>query len=282
VDRRAQALFATVVVLWGVPFALIAAALDHGAEPLHVAWARVAIGAAVLLPIAWRRGALRGLGRHAGALLIVAICDVAGPFTLLTLGEQRITSSLAGILIASTPLFVAGLAPLLGADERPSGRAWAGLGVGFAGVVALVGIDLGGDALAAALVLLAAFGYAIATLVVRRLDDVSPLGISTAAMTIATVLLLPGAVAQLPATGDGGAWAAIAALGVACTAAAFAAYYALIARVGATRAALTTYLAPIVSVATGAAALGEHVGPTALAGLALILLGSWLTGRATA
>lgn len=103
---RAPVTFVAVAVLWGVPYALIKVALEHGAAPLLIAWTRVAIGAAVLIAVAARRGKLRGLLRHPVALIGIAVCDVAGPFALLTFGEQRVSSSRAGILVATTPLFV--------------------------------------------------------------------------------------------------------------------------------------------------------------------------------
>ena len=99
---------------------------------------------------------------------------------------------------------------------------------------------------------------------------------SALALGIATVLLAPGAAVSLPTGATRTAWAALAALGVLCTGAAFALYYLLIAHVGATRAALSVYLAPIVSVFTGAIALGEALTAGVLAGLVLILTGSWL------
>jgi drug/metabolite transporter (DMT)-like permease len=273
---RVAPIFVAVAVLWGVPFALIEVALDHGAEPLLIAWTRVAIGAAVLLGVATARGQLRGLRAHTAALVVIAICDIAGPFTLLTLGQQHVSSSLAGILVASTPLFVGALAACVDPRERPTPRGWAGLLLGFAGVVALLRLQLSGELTAAGMLLLAAFGYAIATLLVRRLDDLSPLAISALALTIATVLLAPGAAASLPTAATPSAWGALGALGVLCTGAAFALYYLLIAQVGATRAALSVYLAPIVSVVTGAVALGEALTASVLAGLALILTGTWL------
>jgi drug/metabolite transporter (DMT)-like permease len=106
--------------------------------------------------------------------------------------------------------------------------------------------------------------------------NASPLGISAATLAIATVLLAPGAATSLPVRATPTAWAALAALGVLCTAAAFALYYQLIAEAGATRAALSVYLAPIFSVLTGVLVLGEAVTASAFAGLALILTGSWL------
>ena len=276
---RVTAVFVAVAVLWGVPYALIKIALEHGAAPLLIAWTRVAIGAAVLAAVAAARGQLRSLRRHAVALAVIAVCDIAGPFTVLTLGERRVSSSLAGILVATTPLFVGVLAastPLTAPGERPGRRGWAGLLLGFAGVVVLLGVQLSGSLAAAGLILLAAFGYAVASLLVRRLDDLAPLAISAAALAISTVLLAPGAAASLPARAAPAAWAALAALGVLCTAAAFALYYQLIADIGATRAALSGYVAPVFSVATGALFLGETLTFSALAGLILILTGSWL------
>jgi drug/metabolite transporter (DMT)-like permease len=276
-SARVVVIFVAVAVLWGVPYALLKIALDHGAEPLLIAWTRVAIGAAILVPVAAARGALRGLRERTGALVVIAICDIAGPFTLLTLGERHISSSLAGILIATTPLVVGVLAVLVDPIERPGPRGWIGLLVGFAGVVALLGLRLSGDLGAAGMLLLAAVGYAVATLLIRRIGhEVAALGISAFALTLATVLLAPGAVVSPPTGADSGAWAAMAALGVLCTAAAFALYYLLIAEAGATRAALSVYLAPVFSVLAGAVALDETIGAGAMAGLALILTGSWL------
>ena len=276
-SRTLLAVFVAVAALWGVPYALIAVALDHGAEPLLIAWARVAIGAAILLALAGARGELRGLRPYAGVLAVVAVCDIAAPFAALSYGEQHVSSALAGILVGSTPLFVGVLAAAFDPAERPDRRRWLGLAIGFAGVVALFGLSVGGEAWAAGLVLLAALGYAVATLLVRaRLSDVPTLAVSAAALGLAALLLAPGAALSLPTGADGSAWAAIAALGIGCTAAAFALYYLLIARAGATTAALTTYLAPVFSVAVGALALGEAVGASAVLGLALILLGSRL------
>jgi drug/metabolite transporter (DMT)-like permease len=196
---RVGLIFAAVAVLWGVPFALIEVALDHGAEPLLIAWTRVAIGAAVLLALAAAQGKLRGLRPYAGALVVIAIADVALPFTLVSFAQEHVSSSLAGILIASTPLFVGALAGAIDPRERPSRRGWAGLLLGFAGVVALLGLQLSGELTAAAMLLLAAVGYAVATLLVRRLDDsVAPLAVSALALGIATVLLAPGAAVSLP------------------------------------------------------------------------------------
>jgi drug/metabolite transporter (DMT)-like permease len=277
-SRRAAALFGAVSILWGIPYALIAVALDHGAGPLLIAWVRVATGAAVLLAFAMATGRLRGLGAHRGALLAIALADVAAPLALLPYAERHVSSSLAGILVATTPLFVGVIGFLPGQPERVDARRWLGLLAGFAGVTVLVGGALSGALGAAALVLAAAAGYAVASILVRDLDDVSPVGVGAAALAVAAVLLAPAAGLDAGAP-TARAWLPMLALGLLCTAAGFATYYLLIAEVGATTASLTTYVAPICSVAVGAIALGDAIGASALAGLALILAGSWQTAR---
>ena len=271
------ALFLVVAALWGLPYALISVALDHGAGPLLIAWARVAIGAIVLLALAARRGRLHAFRNHPGPVIAVAVLDIAVPFTALTIGEQHVSSSLAGILIATTPLFVGAMAVAFLPAERPSGKGWAGLALGFAGVVGLFGTGLGGNAAAAGLVLLAAASYAAASLLVKaRLGGIDSLSTGAFALAIAAIALAPGALLEPHGHADSTAWVAIGSLGVFCTAAAFALYYELIARAGATRAALTTYFSPLVSVPIGALLLGDTLLASAIFGLALILTGSWL------
>ena len=125
VTARAWVLFAAVSVVWGVPYFFIKVAVDADVPPAFVAWSRIALGAALLLPLAARRGPLRGLGRHRAAIAAYAACEIAVPFTLIAVGEQHVSSSLAAILIASMPLMVAVLSRLAGARRAP-GRPAAG------------------------------------------------------------------------------------------------------------------------------------------------------------
>src|SRR4051794_32897384 len=140
---RGWALFAAVSVIWGLPYLFIKIAVDADLTPGFVAWSRVVIAALVLLPVALRTGALRGL--PLGWLALFAATEIAIPFPLIGFGEQRIPSSLAAILIAALPLVVAALALRFDASERPTAARLAGMLVGIAGVAALVGIDLGGS-----------------------------------------------------------------------------------------------------------------------------------------
>jgi drug/metabolite transporter (DMT)-like permease len=282
VSARAWALFAAVSVVWGVPYLFIKLAVDDGVSPTFLAWSRVTIGALLLLPLAIRAGALRGLRERAGVLVAYSIAEIVLPFPLIAYGEQHVASSLAAILIATAPLIVAVLAIRFDPTERATGLRLAGLLVGLAGVVALLGIDVAGNAkelLGAAAILCAAVGYAIGPMLVkRRFGDVDPIGPVTGSLVISAVLLAPAAGAALPAhVPSAKAIAALVVLGVVCSATAFLLYFGLIAEVGAGRALVITYINPVIAVALGVVFLGEHPGAGAVAGLLLILAGSWLS-----
>jgi drug/metabolite transporter (DMT)-like permease len=273
-------LFAAISVIWGLPYLFIKIAMDAGLTPGFVAWSRVMLAAIVLLPIAYRRGALRGL--PLGWLALFAATEIAIPFPLIGFGEQRIASSLAAILIAALPLVVAALALRFDRSERPTAARLAGMLVGLGGVAVLVGIDLGGrssELVGAGTVLLATVGYAVGPLIVKhRLSEVDPLGPVTAAVAIASLMLLPFGIADMPsATPSFDALSSVVVLGLVCSALAFMVFFRLIAEVGPSRAAVITYVNPIVALGLGVAVLGEDVGAGAVAGLLLILAGSWLS-----
>ena len=278
---RAWTLFAAVSVLWGVPYLLIKVAVDDGMDPAFLAWARCVIGAAVLAPFAWRAGAFRGLGARWKVLVAFSLIEIVAPWPLIGAGEQRVSSSLAAILIASVPLVVALLAMRFDRDERVSGSRLAGMLVGLAGVVALLGIDVAGrpdELLGALFILLAAIGYAAGPMIIKlKLAGAHPLGPVTASLAISAVALSPLAAAGAPTTTPStDALLSVLALGVACSAVAFVCFFGLIAEAGPSRATIITYVNPIVAVALGVALLDERIGPGAVAGLLLILAGSWL------
>jgi drug/metabolite transporter (DMT)-like permease len=135
-------------------------------------------------------------------VLLLAAIEIVVPFGLITYGEQHITSSLAGILIAADPLFVALLAVKFDASERATRKSLVGLCVGLLGVATLLGFSPGGDALGllgGAMVLLAAVSYAGGALLIKRaFSDIPPLGSVTASLSVAALVLLPLAVTRLP------------------------------------------------------------------------------------
>ena len=279
---RAWVSFAVVSLLWGTPYFLIKVALDGGVSPAFLAWVRVALGASILLALAWRAGALGPLRGRFRWLLAFAVAEIAIPMPLIAVGERHVDSSLTAILIASAPLFVALLALRFDASERVRGRRLVGLVVGLGGVAALVGVDVGGRAeelAGAAAILVAALCYAIGPMILKsRLAGIDSRAIMGASLGIAVVLLAPFAAAAPPAAMPGPpALAALAALGLLCTTLAMTLFGSLIAEVGAGRALVVTYIAPVVAVAAGVLVLGERPGPGAALGLALILAGSWLS-----
>src|SRR3954447_235706 len=142
---RAWSCFAAVSVLWGIPYLFIKLAVDE-CPPVFVAWGRVAIGALILLPWAWRAGLLSGLPRRLRWAYLWGLTEIAIPFPLIAFGETHVSSSLTAILIASAPLMVALLAEVLDPKERARGRQLVGLLIGLGGVVALMGIDVAGSA----------------------------------------------------------------------------------------------------------------------------------------
>jgi drug/metabolite transporter (DMT)-like permease len=284
--RRAWLLFAAVSLVWGVPYLFIKVAVAELA-PVVVVFVRVTMAALLLWPVALRRGAVRQLGRRLPQLLVLSLLEIAAPFLLISMGEQRIASSLAGLLIAAMPLFVALLALRFDPAERVGGLRLLGLLLGLGGVAVLLGIDAGHDAAqleGAAMVLLATGSYASATLVVKRFfADVPTLGVVTAATTIAAALLAPFAVAAAPVHLPSlRVTLALLALGVVCTAAGLLLYFALIVRAGPSRAAVITYVNPAVAVALGVAVLGEPLTAAIVVGFLLIIAGSWLSTRAPA
>jgi drug/metabolite transporter (DMT)-like permease len=280
-STRAWMLFAAVSVLWGIPYLFIKLAVEE-LSPTAVAFGRVALGFAVLLPYAWHRGALRGLGARWRPMLVYTVVEIVLPWPLIGFGEQRVSSSLAAILIAAVPLVIALMALRFDPDERAEGSRLLGLLIGFAGVVTLLGLDVAGrpgELLGAAAILTAAVGYACGPMIIKhRLADLDPLGPVTASLGLATVLLAPAALMSAPAeVPSADAIVSVVVLGLICSALAFLCFFALIADVGPGRATVITYVNPVVAVALGVTLLAERIGATAVAGLLLILAGSWLS-----
>jgi EamA-like transporter family protein len=165
--------------IWGASYMLIKIGL-RDLSPEMVAFARIALAAAVLMPIAAAQGALRGLRGSLGVIVLVGAVQVAGPFLLIPLGEQHITSALAGILVATTPIFTALLAIRIDNEERSEGLRLVGVAIGLAGVVLLFGLDLTGSVaavLGGLAVVLASLGYSVGGFIVKhRLSGARPLG----------------------------------------------------------------------------------------------------------
>ena len=280
--RRAWLAFAAASVIWGVPYLFIKIAVDHGVTPPVLAWGRVTLGALVLLALSWRAGTLGGVGRRWRWLLAFAVAEVAIPFPLLAIGEQRVPSSLAAIMVASVPLIGALLALRFDYSERPTPIRAFGLVIGFGGVVALVGLNLAGhrgELLGIAAIIVTATGYAIGPMLIKhRLGGLDPRATMGASLALASLILAPWAALDLPSHApSAGGTGAVVVLGLLCTAAGFVVYAILIGEAGTSRATVVTFVNPIVAVSLGVLLLGEHPGAGAVAGLLLILAGGWLS-----
>ena len=279
---RAWLLFALSSVIWGVPYLLIKVAVDTGVPPAFVAWARVALGAALLLPVALRRGAIRALRGRGGSIAAYAACEIAVPFVLIAVAEQYISVACGHPRCCDAAPRRPPVGAAVSCADKPTGLQLVGLMIGFGGVAALLGIDIAGrrgELFGAALVLVATLSYALAPIIVSRgLADLDPIGPVAASLTLATIALMPAALARPPhAVPAFTALAALAVLGMVCTALGLIGFFALIAEAGPSRASVITYVNPLVAVVIGTLALGEHIGAATMAGLVLILGGSWLS-----
>lgn len=282
VSARAWGLYALMAVLWGIPYLFIKEAVDSF-SPAAIVAGRTLLGAAVLLPIALHRRALRPALKLWPWVLAFGAIEMAGPFFLLSHAEQTLPSGLTGLLVATVPLFAAGIALARGDRTMLSPARALGLAVGFAGVVVIVagpGLAVADPATALAAVgevLLVALLYATAPFIVAtKLAHVPSLGTITLSLLAVGVAYLPFALLtqhEVPTVRSG---VSLAALGIFCTALAFLGFFALIGEVGPARAPLFTYVNPIVAILLGVLVLGESLSLGLLVGFPLVIVGCWL------
>ena len=280
-SRRAWIELGIVAALWGASYMFIKIGL-RDLSPEVVVFLRTALAALILVPLALHRDALRGLRDRVPQIVLIAAVQAAGPFLLIAIGEQSISSSLAGILVSCAPIFTAILALWVDHDERLGKVGILGIAIGIVGVGLIVGLDTEGSALLGALaVILASLGYAIGGFWIKRsMKGVQAIGLVTAIMTVSAVLTLPLALISAPASmPDAGPLLAIAALGFGGTGIAFVIFYGLIAQVGPSRASIVAYVAPGFTVAYGALLLDERITAATIAGLVLIVGGSWMAAE---
>jgi len=268
-------------LIWGIPYLFIKIAVAE-LSPASLVFLRTAIGAVLLLPIAFARKDLGPLLPHWRWIVAYTFVEVAAPWFFLSDAERRISSSLSGLLIALVPSIGAILAWATGSDDRPDMRRVAGLGMGFLGVAALVGLDVGaGDIGAVGEVALVALGYALGALIIsRKLQGLPLFGVVASSLAMTMVVYSPVGITQLPAQlPSTQVIVAVTVLGVICTALAFLVFFPLVAEVGAARATVITYVNPAVALALGVTFLGEPLTLGIVVGFVLIVLGSVLATR---
>ncbi len=280
-SRRSLTMFFLLSAFWGASYLFIKVALENGVTPWAIVSARTALAALVLLPLAAHLGVLRSLRGRSGPVVVLALVQVAAPLTLIALGEEKISSSLTGILVSSSPIFTFLLAFALAGEQRANRLSLAGVGIGILGVGMLLGVDAGGgaEALVGGLfVILAAFGYAVGAWYLKRnLRGVEPVATVAGTQAVAAVVTLPLGLLHVPSAVPGfDAIASVVTLGVFCTGIAFVFFHSLVASEGPAKASLVAYVAPVFSVFYGVSLLDERFSAATAAGLVLILGGSWL------
>lgn len=280
-SARHLAMLLALGAIWGATYLFNEIALDD-LEPAAVIEGRFLFALALLLPVVALTGArsttLAAIRAAPLRLAAVAVLNGAAPFFLITWGQTSIDSGLAGVLLASSPLFTALAAWGYDRAERVSGLRLLGVLVGFVGVAVLLGVQPAGgrDAVTGALAVVAAAAlYAIAGLYVgRSLRGVPGLAIATGTVVWGAAVMLPLAILDAPGALPGAdSVASVAALGLGATGVGYLLYFALIRGAGASRAILVNYLIPTIAVAYGVLLLDEALTTSTVVGLALILAG---------
>jgi drug/metabolite transporter (DMT)-like permease len=277
-SRRGLLLFSAMSLIWGIPYLLIRIAVAE-ISPATLVLGRTAMATAILLPIALARGQVCRLLGHWPWIVAFAVVEVAIPWVLLGSAEERISSSLAGLLVATVPLVGAALAVATGGDDRPGVSGLVGLLVGLLGVAGIVGMDLRAeDGIALLEMAGVVLGYAIGpAILARRLSDAPAVGVMAVAVALCVLLYLPVVALNPPrALPSPAVLAAVGILGVVCTAVAFVLFAALIAEIGPVRATVITYVNPAVAAILGVLVLGETLTPPMVGGFGLVVLGSLL------
>ncbi|MCC8247719.1 DMT family transporter [Saccharothrix luteola] len=274
--------FVLLSVIWGGSFALIKVAVDAGVPAVWVALFRCLFGALTLWAICLAQGATVPLDRRTwGHAAVVALLLNAVPFTLLAHGETQVSSVLAGVFNATTPLTTLVFVLLIVPSERMTVARVVGLLVGFTGVLVVLGAwrGLADDVLEGSLACLAATAcYGAGFAYTRRFfsgGDHSASALSAVQITCATLQLALVAPASggLPSWPGMSAAVALVVLGAAGTGLAYVLNLDVIRAAGPAVASTVTYVAPLWSTAIGAVLLGETVGWNTLVGGAVVIGG---------
>ncbi|MEM9440630.1 MAG: DMT family transporter [Pseudomonadota bacterium] len=278
---RAWALLILLSVLWGGSFFFAEIALLD-LPPLTVVLGRVAIAALALHLMLLMSGHRmpKDLGLWQAFLIMGALNNLI-PFSLIVWGQTEITSGLASILNATTPLFAVIVAHVLTSDEKLTVNRLVGVVIGFAGALVMIGPaalkGLGAEALAQLAILAAALTYSFASIYGRRFKGLPPMTIACGQVTCSSLLLIPLVlIIDRPLALDPpslATWGALFSIGIFSTAFAYILYFKILALAGATNLMLVTFLIPISAMLLGVAFLNETVTSIELFGMALISVG---------
>jgi drug/metabolite transporter (DMT)-like permease len=286
VSRKGLLLFLACGIAWGLPYAFISIAVEQF-DVATIIFARVVIGAAVLIPFAIYRKAIVPALKQWRWVLAFAVLEMVGPWFLITNAERTISSGLTGLLIALVPFWGVFIAYFYNGDKSVKHpKTIFGLVIGFIGVLSLVGIDAFTadlDLLGVGAVVLASLGYAIAPAISsKKIGHLDSAGVISLSMVIvAIVYAVPGLVAlpaDIPSANFDG-WMALAVLGVVCSAIAFILFFDLIKEIGSARATLITYPNTAIAFLIGILFLSEPLTLGMILGFPLVLIGSYFASK---
>ena len=278
---RPLALFLAMSVIWGIPYLFIRIAVAE-VSPAFLVLARTGVASAILLPIALVTLDLRPIVARWRWVAAFAAIEIAIPWVLLGSAEQRVSSSLAALIIAAVPLVGVVIAILSGRSEHLGATGLLGLLIGILGVAAIAGGDFGTtDPIAFVELGIVAVCYAAGPVILaRRLSDLPTLGVMALSLGLTCLVYVPIGALQWPATVPSPAViGSIVTLGVVCTAIAFLVFAALIEAVGPVRATVITYVNPAVAAVLGVVVLKETLTPAMIVGFGLVTVGSVLATR---
>jgi drug/metabolite transporter (DMT)-like permease len=279
VSKKGAILFIALSIIWGIPYLLIKLALED-LNPAFIVFARSAPAAILLLVYSAIRGKLRSNLKFYKTAIGFAFVEMIFPWWFINLAEQDISSSLAGLLLATVPIFGVLIARFRGDRNAFHQRRIVGMLIGTLGVVILVGLDSithGISILAVVIVLLAAFGYALGPVIVNKTlgesDSPTVIGMSLLIVSLVYTPFLPFiAPTEVPSTTS---IAAVVTLSIVCTVIAFLLFFALIDEIGPVRVTLITYLNPAVALILGVVFLSEPITIGLAIGFPMVIIGSW-------
>lgn len=284
-SRRNWFLFIFVGFLWGIPYLLIKVAVEE-LSPTIIVLSRVVIGSAILIPIAMKRGSLMPAIKAWRYVIPYAIGEMIGPWFLITAAEEKMTSGLAGLLVATVPIWATLIASLHGDKTVWQSKRLVGILIGFIGIVLVVGIEsFSGrqSVVAIFMILIAAIGYAWAvTMVTTKIPHIEPISINAVAMVFTVFVYLPFLFLHMPEkVPSTEALGSVIILGLFPTALAFILFFQLIKDIGTARGSLVTYLNTAFAVMLGVIILNEPFTLGIAIGLPLVLIGSYFASRKT-
>jgi drug/metabolite transporter (DMT)-like permease len=281
--RKHLSQFILIGFLWGVPYLFMRVAVREW-DPSVVVFGRVVIGAAILFPIAIRRGVVRDTLRGFKWILAYAVFEMCGPWYLITHAETKINSGLAGLLVATVPIWSTIYSSLAGDKTVWHAKRLMGIVIGFIGLVLIVGIETisgSADAFSVFQTVLAAILYSTAmAIILKGMPHGDGVAINAIAMGITAIIFAPAALTNLPESMPSfSATASLIGLGVLSTGLAFMIYFNLVREIGQARGSLVTYLNTAFAVVLGVAFLNEKLTIGIIAGLPLVLIGSYFASR---